>query len=748
MQMTVQNYWTNTGCSILKIIMRSILASISLRLLVLGYFIFSCEPVESQNYAVSKASFSLDRYNDYSPVYFRRGLVFCSTRQADTQAGRASTDQMEDANIWYVPMKENSVAEADPILLEGLYTAFNDGPATFSPDGLEIYYSRNLDVDSRTRDIFDSRNQLGLFSARWTDSTWSDITPFPYNSIKYSLTTPALSADGKRIYFASNMRGGYGGADLWHCDWSEDGWLPPVNLGPKINTKGNESYPFENGAGILYFASDGLKGFGKKDIFFTMELDGEWADPVHLGGQINSNEDDFGLITDLNGKKGYFSSNRENADDIYHFVTLFPQFYACDSLQKNFYCYEFFDESRMQIDSLPLSYMWYFSDGGNASGLEVEHCFPGAGHYLVELHIIDNNTGNTFFTQSSFEVEIADVEQPFIASPDAIVIEEVIAFNANKTNLPGLDVEEYFWDFGDGARLRGAEVEHSYSRKGSYRVQLMVSGKPDSTGWEQRQCVYKVVEVLQDHQEMAMHKAVEEGSMVIVMDSTGKETYVSQSFYSLEEAQEEDAVFRVEVLNSDTRISTDSAVFDPLRGVYDIKEVFLREDSIYSYTVGQSEDVLGTYDVYADVVARGFENASVKSYILADLAEEELLQLTDALGNFSDAYFEFDDYRIGEASYPILDEVVNIMNRYPKLRLEIAAHTDNMGSFEYNMTLSQKRAQSMVDYLVNQGIEAERLIGKGYGESRPIASNTTEEGKMLNRRVEFIILDERKKNGE
>ena len=83
------------------------------------------------------------------------------------------------------------------------------------------------------------------------------------------------------------------------------------------------------------------------------------------------------------------------------------------------------------------------------------------------------------------------------------------------------------------------------------------------------------------------------------------------------------------------------------------------------------------------------------------------------------------------------------MKRYPTLNLEIAAHTDNMGAFEYNMTLSQRRAQSMVDYLISQGIGAERLIGKGYGESRPIAPNTTEKGKMLNRRVEFIILDER-----
>jgi hypothetical protein len=278
--------------------------------------------------------------------------------------------------MWYVSLEGGEASETDPVLWEDFFTSFNDGPATFSPDGLDIYYSRNLDLDSRSRDVFDSRNQLGLFSARWIDTAWSDVTPFPYNSTKYSLTTPALSADGQRIYFASNMPGGYGGADLWYCDISEDGWLSPVNLGPQINTRGNESYPFENGAGILYFASDGLKGFGKKDIFFTREHKGEWADPVHLNAEINSSEDDFGLVTDPNGKAGYFSSNRKNKDDIYHFVTRFPQFYECDSLQKNHYCYLFYDEARMDIDSLPLSYMWHFGTGKESVARKWNIAFP------------------------------------------------------------------------------------------------------------------------------------------------------------------------------------------------------------------------------------------------------------------------------------------------------------------------------------------------------------------------------------
>jgi len=713
-------------------------------LILMMLLVLSTAKLDGQTFAVERAWFSSDRYHDYSPVAYGNNLVFCSSRKHDVIVVNTSPGSGENVNIWSVPLSDTAGQVGAGIFSEEIMTSFNDGPVTFNAEGTLIYYSRNIEISAKLRDVFDSKNQLGLFSARLIDGVWSDIKAFPYNSTEYSLTTPALSPDGNRIYFASDMPGGSGGVDLWYCERSEDGWNPPVNMGSLINTRGNESYPFESASGVLFFASDGLKGFGKKDIFLTREIEGEWTRPVHLDARINSKEDDFGLVTGPNSKEGYFSSNRNKIDDIFHFVTQIPLMYNCDSLQKNFYCYQFSDESIMIVDSLPLSYQWVFSDGENASGTEVEHCFPGAGNYVVELHIIDNNTGNTFFTQGSFEVEITDVEQPYITSPDAFLRKKETAFDAFGTNLPHLQVDDYYWDFGDGTRLKGFEVKHTFQKKGSYRVQLGVVGKPDSTGIEPRECVYKVVEVLRDNQDLAVYQARQQGILVPVQDSAELESDVSQTFYSLEDEKAKEAIFRVEVLNSDSRISIDSAVFDPLRGVYDIKEVFLREDSLYSYTVGESESVLGTYGVYNDVVEKGFENASVKSYILADLAEEELLQLTTALGNFSDAYFEFDDYRIGEASYPILDQVVVIMNRYPTLRMEIAAHTDNMGSFEYNMNLSQRRAQSMIDYLVAQGIDAARLIGKGYGQSRPIASNNTEEGKMLNRRVEFIILDERK----
>jgi len=702
----------------------------------------SVKEANAQSYAVEREEFNSNRYADFSPVHFRDGMVFCSNRKHDILVVYASPDNLESSSLWFVPLTDSAEENYVEIFSEELLTSFHDGPATFNREGTVIYYSRNIDVDSKLRDVFDQENQLGLYRAELADGIWSDIAPFKYNSPEYSLTTPALSHDGSRIYFASDMPGGFGGADLYYCDMLDGQWQPPVNLGSNINSTGNESYPFENESGILYFSSDGWVGYGKKDIYFTSQIDGKWIIPINMDAHINSKADDFALITDKNGEEGYFSSNRKQSDDIYRFVTDIHSFYNCDSLQKNYYCFLFYDEGFMEVDSLPLSYEWSFGDGQKVKGIEAEHCFPGPGNYTVELNIIDNNTGNTFFTQSSYDVDITDEVQPFITSPDMELMEQQIQFSGLKSNLPDIEINQYFWDFGDGTKVKGAEVEHSYEKEGSYTVQLGITGQKDSTGFMPKICVYKQIEILEDNQAMATYLARQKGELEELPPTDGVEPSAMNPLYSMAEAMEKEAVFRVEVLTSASKLSIDTSLFDPLRGAYDISEVYLREDSLYSYTVGEASSVLETYPIYNDVVSRGYENASVKSYVLAELAEEELLELTSSFGEFSDAYFEFDDYRIGEASYPILDRVKDIMMKYPGINLEIAAHTDNMGSFEYNMTLSQKRAQSMVDYLVEQGLDASRLIGKGYGESRPITSNTTEEGRGINRRVEFIIMNE------
>ena len=171
------------------------------------------------------------------------------------------------------------------------------------------------------------RNKLGIFYAVFDGNDWTKIRELRINNEWYNVTTPWLSPDGKRLYFASDKPGGYGGSDLYYCQWKNDYWDDPVNLGPVINTKGNESYPFINAAGEFFFSSDGHPGLGGKDIFFSRYSDSSWSRPVCLDAPVNSQYDDFGIFTDTLMKEGYFSSNRDKSVDIFHFRTNFPQIF-------------------------------------------------------------------------------------------------------------------------------------------------------------------------------------------------------------------------------------------------------------------------------------------------------------------------------------------------------------------------------------------------------------------------------------
>lgn len=188
----------------------------------------------------------------------------------------------------------------------------HDGPATFSKDQNMIVFTRN------NKKSKDGVNKLALFYATKSDSTdWGKVTAFPFNSKQYSTAHPAFSPDGLTLYFASDLPGGFGGMDLYKSSFNRNTWTKPVNLGPKINTEGNEVFPSVDEHGVLYFSSNGHPGLGGLDLFKFED------DKIsHLNYPISSKKDDFGIIVWADGRKGYLSSNRNFGgfdDDLYFF---------------------------------------------------------------------------------------------------------------------------------------------------------------------------------------------------------------------------------------------------------------------------------------------------------------------------------------------------------------------------------------------------------------------------------------------
>ena len=458
---------------------------------------------QSQRYIVQPTAFSSRINDEFSPVFYKGGIVFCSN-----QSNKSLISYKDEKNrlfkIFYVAKKGTNGWAYPKIFSEEITTGFNDGPVTFDENEKIMYYSRNNSTRNILGNISDTTNKLGLYSAEFTDGIWTNIKPFTYNNPLYTLCTPSVTPDGERIYFSSDMPGGSGGMDLYYCERQNNEWGPPVNLGPVINTSKNESFPFACRYGKLFFASDGHEGFGGKDLFYSWEINGEWMVPVALDSAINSTADDFGIVTDSTFENGYFSTNRRKTDDIYSFSSAPVEFVNCDTIQENNYCFTLYDEQHRLIDTVPVIYKWDFGNGVIRTGTEVRHCFPGPGDYLVKLNIVDELTGKTITEQVEYNVKLENIEQPDIYSSNIGIVDKSIRFDGITSNLNGFRIKDYLWNFGEGFKPGGPSMNTTFKKKGEYMVQLGLLAEEDSLGTIPKTCVMKKIRVYNSYQELAL----------------------------------------------------------------------------------------------------------------------------------------------------------------------------------------------------------------------------------------------------
>jgi outer membrane protein OmpA-like peptidoglycan-associated protein len=212
-------------------------------------------------------------------------------------------------------------------LMEGaVNTKVHEGPASANTSGDILWFTRNGYFNGKTQKSATGINRLAIYKAYRRDGGWDDVEQFLYNNSEISVGHPALSPDGTRLFFVSDMPGGYGGSDIYVCKDLGGQWGEPENLGATINTAQNEVFPFIGADGTLYFSSNGHPGLGGLDIYAAKNLgmDG-FAGPMNIGAPVNGTKDDFAFIIDTERKKGFFSSNRPGGagdDDIYSFEML------------------------------------------------------------------------------------------------------------------------------------------------------------------------------------------------------------------------------------------------------------------------------------------------------------------------------------------------------------------------------------------------------------------------------------------
>lgn len=480
-----------------------------------------------ENFKVANES----KFDDFAPMWADKKhntIMFTSDRPEGESKEQHKWTGRGYSDVWMVEKKGKRGREKwnAPMLVEGLNSKYNDGVVTFDSKYSVMYFTQCNGQKGNEK-------TCKIYEARRRGKAW-DVSPNPLDFCKDSASNyghPALSPDGKKLYFVSDMPGSYQDdkanplertKDIYVVNYVSRGktWSDPINLGPAVNTTGNELFPFVHEDGTLYFSSDGHPGIGGMDIYFTTGNTQEWTAPENIGCPVNSKGDDFAIILDGTKEYGFFSSDRAKGDD--------------------------------------------------------------------------------------------DIYE-FSMTPMVFILKGTITDCDKKTPL-------------DGA---------------------------------------------------------------LVTISNNKDT-------------------------SKVRITTDRT------GYYEVPLTVGRK---YEINVSKRQDYF--YDAKPKYVStEGLEQSAefIKDFCLKNQCDDIFVL---------PIYYGLDSSNLRPDSRRILEELVETLKKYPKMKVELGSHTDCRSSFEYNRALSQRRADSAVAYLMERGINPFRLEARGYGESQLTNKCECEDAKVV-----------------
>ncbi|HQW06345.1 MAG: PD40 domain-containing protein [Flavobacteriales bacterium] len=519
----------------------------------------------------------------------------------------------------------------DPSLMQGAVNSkFHEGPVSVSASGDVIWFTRNGYFNGRSQRSSSGISRLAIYKAYDQGQGWGNVEQFLYNNSEISVGHPALSPDGKRLYFVSDMPGGYGGTDLYVCRDLGGQWGEPENLGSSINTSRNEVFPFIGANGTLYFSSNGHPGLGGLDVFAAPYLGSdEFSSPMNVGAPVNGTKDDFAFVIDAKEKRGFFSSNRpggQGDDDIYSFEMLAPL----------------------------------------------------TQRYLVTGLVIDDENASPLI---DLEVKLLDKDGALIAT--------AMTDSRGEYSFPVEKNKEYLLRTEMKGRYPGEQHMSTERIEEQQIITRDIHLVPNAGIW------------LRGTVRNKDRPGFVSGVTVTVVNTS--------SFFAETFTTEESGDFSIRMQSNEEF------------------EVLLEKSGYYSMslpisTVGMKEGLIILNDV-RDLSFEPIELGVPSAFRFVRWAKDEV--------------------RLDPVARTELEAFAERLNVNPAVHVEIGVHSDARDG-DGAVALDQRRADAIVDFLVNNGVKRERLVGKGFGTTRlknhcapGVVCSEAEHAQ--NRRVEYTI---------
>ncbi len=562
---------------------------------------------------------------DLGPAIMEELVLFSSARGEGVGGKRLyAWDDQPYLNL-YSALWKGETAEEPLVMRKDVNSRYHDGVGSFDSTTNRLYFTRNnyyygtLDKDKK------GELKLGIFytdviTGEFGQPEWGNLVPFDHNDPDNNCGHPSISADGTKLFFVSDRAGGQGGTDIWYCDKLGSQWGAPVNMGPQVNTSGNEMFPYLHRDSTLYFASNGHPGLGGLDLFYSRLSAAGPGKVFNLGYPMSTRYNDHGLMF-FNDTTGFFVSDRpggKGSDDVYGCTVRPPMVFLAGIVVD--------EETRAPIDGAVLVMK------------------DDAGRYIEKFNVESEPGGK-------FTIDVPYKDRYVLIANKNGYFQKELTINTNNDPLEQIVVEMLKYDY----------AAEGFVFHGETGAPL-----PGSTV------------ILVDAQDNVLQ--------TITTDASGK--------YAFPLKPEMDYRIKVE------------------------KEGFFKQSARIS-TKGKPSQVIRT------------------DFKLFPLVVDQVVRLENI-------FYDYNKSNIRPDAAVELDKLVATLQDNPTVKIELSSHTDCRGKDAYNMSLSEKRAKSAVEYIISKGIPKANITSKGYGESLPsekcACEKCSEDEHQRNRRTEFKVL--------